>query len=88
MSIKFLTFGNVVRTAMMPVFGATGAISGEYIGEIIDMALYSNLHNHNIIRICMILGCGISALIGATLRLYWEKYEHEKKHNDALHLVD
>jgi hypothetical protein len=29
MSIKFLTFGNVVRTAMMPVFGKIGVVFGE-----------------------------------------------------------
>ncbi len=88
MSIKFLTFGNVVRTAMMPVFGATGAISGQYAGELIDLAMYHNLENHHVLRICAILGCAISATIGATLRLKWEQHEHEKKHNDALHLVD
>ena len=88
MSIKFLTFGNVVRTAMMPVFGAIGVIFGGYAGEVIDFALHPEVVNKWIPRACSLCACVCTALIGAVLRLRWEQHEHEKKHNDALHLVD
>ncbi len=88
MSIKFLTFGNVVRTAMMPVCGAIGVICGLFLGEFLNGAFFPEIQNQVIPRVCALIFCVITALIGAILRLSWEKHEHEKKQNDSLHLVD
>lgn len=88
MSIKFLTFGNIVRTTMMPVFGAMGVLTGDYIGELIDISINGAITTEVYSRWVSLVLCICTAFIGAILRLKWEQYEHEKHHNDALHLVD
>lgn len=85
---NFLTFGNIARTAMMPVCGATGAVTGEYVGELLDLMIYPFTHEIYILRICAVLGCAVVAGIGAVLKLYWEGYEHKKNHDDSSEVID
>lgn len=85
---NFLSFNNIVRTAMMPVFGATGAVTGEYCGELIDSVFNCDVADYYILRISAVFGCAITATIGALIKLYWEKSEHEKKRQEILDLVD